>query len=83
MKIFKILSFIPSTSEVYGMATDEAFAEHTTDFILFLVLFVVTFLIHKPLNVHNSKNRMIVGLHYLLEYAVVIQAFVCVYKLFA
>ena len=44
--------------------------------ILFAILFVITALIHKPLNAHESKNWLIQKAHFRLEHMVIIQALI-------
>lgn len=46
--------------------------------MLFAFLFVVTAIIHKPFNVHETKNRFWQVMHPWFEYAVVIQGFIVV-----
>ena len=35
--------------------------------ILFVILFMVTFLMHKPFDVHASQNEFLQRIHYLME----------------
>jgi hypothetical protein len=46
--------------------------------MFFVFLFAVTAIIHKPLNVHETKKRWLQVTHYWLEYAVVIQGIIIV-----
>jgi hypothetical protein len=41
--------------------------------ILFMVLFVATAIVHKPLNAHETEKKWLRVTHYWLEHAVVIQ----------
>ena len=49
---------------------------------LFFILFTVTFLMHKPLNIHNAKKTWIIRLHYILEGAVLVQFLIIINRLF-
>jgi hypothetical protein len=53
----------------------------TDSIILFGVLFVVTALVHKPLNAHTTNRKWLKTAHYWLEHLVVIQAMIIVSKL--
>ena len=49
--------------------------------VLFVVLFVATFIIHKPLNVHKTQKVWLQKTHFWLEHLVVIQAAIIVNEL--
>lgn len=49
---------------------------------LFLFLFIVTFLIHKPFNVHSARQLWLIRLHYGLERAVWMQLLIVINHLF-
>jgi hypothetical protein len=53
----------------------------TYSIILFAVLFVVTAIVHKPLNAHETKKKWLKTAHYWLEHLVVIQAMIIMSKL--
>jgi hypothetical protein len=53
----------------------------TDSIILFGVLFVVTAIVHKPLNAHETNKKWFKTAHYWLEHLVVIQAAIIVNKL--
>ena len=44
--------------------------------ILLTVLFVVTFLLHKPFNVHQKDKKWLQRLHYALETMFTVQAMI-------
>jgi hypothetical protein len=46
--------------------------------ILFVVLFIATFIIHKPLNAHATENKWVKRAHFWLETAVVIQGMIII-----
>ena len=44
--------------------------------ILLAVLFIVTFLLHKPFNVHQTDKKWLQRLHYVLETMFTVQAMI-------
>ena len=54
----------------------------TASIIIFCVLFVVTFLIHKPFNVHENKKRWVQEIHRYLEITFVMQGLIILNLLF-
>jgi len=54
----------------------------TTSIIIFAVLFIATFLIHKPFNVHESNKRWVQEIHRYLEIAFVMQGLIILNLLF-
>jgi hypothetical protein len=53
----------------------------TYTIVLFGVLFAATFLVHKPLDAHQTQNWWLQKAHFWLEHLVVIQAVIIVNKL--
>lgn len=49
---------------------------------LLFFLFIVTFLVHKPFNIHNAKQVWIIRLHHILEQSVWVQFLIVVNRLF-
>ncbi len=45
------------------------------------ILFVITFLIHKPFDIHKYKNKLIQFIHYSLEVLFTIQLVILVLQL--
>ena len=49
---------------------------------LFLFLFVVTFLAHKPFHIHDAKQVWLIRLHHILEQSVWVQFLIVINRLF-
>lgn len=54
----------------------------TASIIIFVVLFVITFLMHKPFNIHASQKRWIQEIHRYFEIAFVMQGLIILNMLF-
>jgi hypothetical protein len=54
----------------------------TYQIILFAIVFVLTAIMHKPLNAHNTDKKWLKTAHYWGEIAVVIQGLIIVNELF-
>jgi hypothetical protein len=50
----------------------------TYSFVLFVTLFVITAIVHKPLNAHETKKKWLRVTHYWLEHSVVIQLLIII-----
>ncbi|MDR2372222.1 MAG: hypothetical protein LBD60_03695 [Puniceicoccales bacterium] len=46
--------------------------------ILFMVLFVITAIVHKPLNAYETEKKWLRVTHYWLEHSVVIQLMIII-----
>jgi hypothetical protein len=49
--------------------------------VIFMVLFVATAILHKPLNAHDTDKKCLKITHYWFEHAVVIQGIIVVNEL--
>jgi len=54
----------------------------TASMIIFAIIFVVTFLIHKPFNIHAVEKRWVQEIHHYLEIACVVQGLIILNLLF-
>lgn len=50
--------------------------------ILFGILFVLTFLMHKPFHIHTAQKRWIQEIHHYCEFALVMQGLIVLNLLF-
>lgn len=48
----------------------------TASIIIFAIIFVATFLIHKPFTVHSVEKRWVQEIHHYLEIACVVQGLI-------
>lgn len=54
----------------------------TASVIIFIVLFVITFLMHKPFNIHTVDKRWVQEIHHYSEFALVMQGLIILNMLF-
>jgi hypothetical protein len=54
----------------------------TASMIIFAIIFVATFLIHKPFNVHAVEKRWVQEIHHYLEITCVVQGLIILNLLF-
>ena len=54
----------------------------TVSLIIFAIIFVATFLIHKSFNIHEVEKRWVQEIHHYLEIACVVQGLIILNLLF-